>query len=250
MAPDSLSIRLRRARGSMSLAEASERSGVPMERIRMYEEGERHPYAKTLRRIATAYDVTVAELRKGLESATRGGGTVRPEPRRRRRRPAAAPAAPAAATPAMPATAHRVEVPVELAAGEDIRVVIELVIRARPAAQGGPVVESHVAIHPAAPAAPAVASGEGPATGTATDAEALPAVTETAAGPHGRPAAAGGTARAVARRRDGNGQRPAAPAAPVLPGDAGEPDQPSVPEARDPLDGFRRAYRDFRRDKR
>jgi hypothetical protein len=45
MSPESLAIKLRQARGAMSLAEAAEQSEIPEERIRMYEEGARRPYA-------------------------------------------------------------------------------------------------------------------------------------------------------------------------------------------------------------
>lgn len=84
MTPESLPVRLRQARGTMSLTDAAEHSGVPADRIRKYEEGGRRPYGKTLRRLAEAYDVPVAELagedRGGLRSGRRESSPAqRPE---------------------------------------------------------------------------------------------------------------------------------------------------------------------------
>src|SRR5512142_2349975 len=84
MSPESLPIKLRQARGAMSLAEAAEVSEIPEERIRMYEEGVRRPYGKTLRRLADVYGVRVAEL-VGSGQVMRARSRA-PEVRRRRRR--------------------------------------------------------------------------------------------------------------------------------------------------------------------
>ncbi|HEY8485622.1 MAG TPA: helix-turn-helix domain-containing protein [Longimicrobiales bacterium] len=121
MSPESLPVKLRQARGSMSLEEAAARSGISVERIRLYEEGKREPYGKTLRRLAEAYGVPAAELaaaatKRSRKTETTAAPTVR---RRRRRRVAAEQESP------------RVEVPVEVAEGQSIRVVIELIIRPR-----------------------------------------------------------------------------------------------------------------------
>ncbi len=116
MSPESLPIKLRQARGAMSLAEAAELSEIPEERIRMYEEGVRRPYGKTLRRLADVYRVRVAELV--------GAGPVRvrraPEVRRRRRR---------IAVPTEEGVP--IAVPLEVAEGQTVRLVIELVVRRR-----------------------------------------------------------------------------------------------------------------------
>ncbi len=117
MSPESLPIKLRQARGAMSLAEAAEVSGIPEERIRMYEEGVRRPYGKTLRRLADVYGLRVAELV--------GPGQVgrprsrRADVRRRRRRIAIS----SDDTP--------IAVPLEVAEGQTVRLVIELVVRRR-----------------------------------------------------------------------------------------------------------------------
>jgi transcriptional regulator with XRE-family HTH domain len=62
MSPESLPVKLRQARGTMSLARAAELSGVSEARIRLYEEGKRQPYGKTMRRLADTYGVPAAEL--------------------------------------------------------------------------------------------------------------------------------------------------------------------------------------------
>jgi transcriptional regulator with XRE-family HTH domain len=90
MTPDSMQVRLRQARGAMSLAAAAERSGIPADRIRMYEEGERQAYGKTLRRLAQAYGVSVGELRgktpSGAARSAAGGRSETQQARARRRR--------------------------------------------------------------------------------------------------------------------------------------------------------------------
>ncbi|HEX9107447.1 MAG TPA: helix-turn-helix transcriptional regulator [Longimicrobiales bacterium] len=118
MSPDSLPIKLRQARGAMSLAEAAEQSEIPEERIRMYEEGVRRPYGKTLRRLADVYGVRVAEL-VGSGQALAGRSRA-PEVRRRRRRIVAS------AEEGAP-----IAVPLEVSEGQTVRLVIELVVRRR-----------------------------------------------------------------------------------------------------------------------
>ncbi len=117
MSPESLPIKLRQARGAMSLAEAAEVSGIPEERIRMYEEGVRRPYGKTLRRLADVYGLRVAEL-VGPGEVTRARSR-RAEVRRRRRRIAVS------------ADNAPIAVPLEVAEGQTVRLVIELVVRRR-----------------------------------------------------------------------------------------------------------------------
>lgn len=118
MSPESLAIKLRQARGAMSLAEAAELSEIPEERIRMYEEGVRRPYGKTLRRLADVYGVRVAELAgPGQVVRTRARA---PEVRRRRRR---------IAVPADESSS--ISVPIEVAEGQTVRLVIELVVKRR-----------------------------------------------------------------------------------------------------------------------
>lgn len=117
MSPESLPIKLRQARGAMSLTEAAEVSGIPEERIRMYEEGVRRPYGKTLRRLADVYGLRVAELvgpGQAARARTRGA-----EVRRRRRRIA------------VPAENAPIAVPLEVTEGQTVRLVIELVVRRR-----------------------------------------------------------------------------------------------------------------------
>jgi transcriptional regulator with XRE-family HTH domain len=117
MSPDSLPIKLRQARGAMSLTEAAEAADIPEDRIRMYEEGVRRPYGKTLRRLADVYGVRVADL-LGTGQVARARSRT-PEVRRRRRR----------------ITVDNVDapiaVPLEVAEGQTVRLVIELVVRRR-----------------------------------------------------------------------------------------------------------------------
>lgn len=192
MSPESLPVKLRQARGSMSLEEAAARSGIPAERIRMYEEGKREPYGKTLRRLAEAYGVPAAELaaatKRSRKTQTTATSTVR---RRRRRRVAAEQESP------------RVEVPVEVAEGQSIRVIIELIIR---------------------PRAPLTATEPAPTASRA--AEPPPALLR----PEPTPAAS----------------RELAVASP--PGPNGKP-AVSWPRP-DPLEPFKKAYRDFRRERK
>lgn len=117
MPPETLAIKLRQARGAMSLAEAAQLSEIPEERIRMYEEGLRRPYGKTLRRLADVYGVRVAEL-VGPGQVMRPRGRA-PDVRRRRR-------IVASREEGLP-----IAVPVEVSEGETVRVVIELVVRRR-----------------------------------------------------------------------------------------------------------------------
>lgn len=118
MSPDSLPIKLRQARGAMSLAEAADLSEIPEERIRMYEEGVRRPYGKTLRRLADVYGVRVAEL-VGSGQVVRARARA-PEVRRRRRRIV------------LPAEEGApIAVPLEVREGQTVRLVIELVVRRR-----------------------------------------------------------------------------------------------------------------------
>src|SRR5512135_1622539 len=120
MSPESLPIKLRQARGAMSLAEAAELSEIPEERIRMYEEGVRRPYGKTLRRLADVYGVRVAEL-------VGSGQVVRarrqPSDVRRRRRRISGPAE----------NGVPIAVPLEVEEGQTVRLVIELVVKRREA---------------------------------------------------------------------------------------------------------------------
>ncbi len=122
MSPESLPIKLRQARGAMSLAEAAEVSEIPEERIRMYEEGVRRPYGKTLRRLADVYGVRVAEL-VGTGQVVRA--RRQPTEVRRRRRRIAVPT-----EEGMP-----IAVPLEVHEGQTVRLVIELVVKRREAEQ-------------------------------------------------------------------------------------------------------------------
>ena len=123
MSPESLPIKLRQARGAMSLVEAAEVSGIPEERIRMYEEGVRRPYGKTLRRLADVYGLRVAEL-VGPGQVARPRSR-RADVRRRRRRIAIS----SDDTP--------IAVPLEVAEGQTVRLVIELVVRRRASDSAG-----------------------------------------------------------------------------------------------------------------
>lgn len=123
MSPDSLPIKLRQARGAMSLAEAAEASDLPEDRIRMYEEGVRRPYGKTLRRLADVYGIRVADL-LGPGQVARSRARA-PEVRRRRRRIA------------IDNVDAPIAVPLEVAEGQTVRLVIELVVRRREVDAGG-----------------------------------------------------------------------------------------------------------------
>jgi transcriptional regulator with XRE-family HTH domain len=124
MAPDALPVKLRQARGAMSLADAAERSGISEDRIRSYEEGDRQPYGKTLRRLAQVYGVTAAELAATSGPARSLGVRPKeaPKPLRRRRRRAAAAAAGAPLE-------QRIEIPIDVESSQPIRLVIELILR-------------------------------------------------------------------------------------------------------------------------
>lgn len=219
MSPESLPVKLRQARRSMSLAEAAERSGIPEHRIRMYEEGERQPYGKTLKRLAEAYGIPVQEFigNGGIAAGGRRMRSPAPQTRRRRRRPRA-PLAPVGST---------LEIPVEVEAGQAVRLVIELVIRPQSAGLM--------------------------ASGTTTD-SAVPV------GSRAEPARERDTERPrpeVPSRKDPRPARvpgfvPAGTAnmpRPPAPSASAEPSR-STPAHRDPLMEFRRAYREFRRDKK
>lgn len=131
MSPDSLPIRLRNARGAMDLAEAAARSGISAERIKEYESGTRQPYRKTLKRLALAYGVSLAEL---VGPAAAGTTAPRLRARQVRRRPAQR------ETATQDTAASAIQVPVTIGADNDFRIVIELVIRIaadRPEAASG-----------------------------------------------------------------------------------------------------------------
>jgi len=197
MSPESLAIKLRQARAAMSLEEAAEQSEIPAERIRMYEEGVRRPYGKTLRRLADVYGVRVAELAgSGPVVRARSRG---PAVRRRRRRIVAP------VTEGIP-----IAVPLEVAEGQTVRLVIELFVRRRE--DQGPVEEAESA-------------ERAPARGEEAAAEPLRDV----ARPHGGGQAVGGGAPDSLRR-------------PRL------LEQPAR-EPRDPIIELKRAYRDFRHKK-
>lgn len=227
MTPESLPVRLRQARGTMSLADAAERSGVPADRIRKYEEGERQPYGKTLRRLAEAYDVAVAELigdDRGPKRPGRAQTSPPPQPERKRRRRRR----PAAGTPA-----RVVEVPVEAPAGEAVRVVIELVIR--PNASLQPSVEARAAEVQAAPAVRS-AAGSGPTP--------QPSAAQVES-PSERPASGSqSTPQHWAREPRTRRRRPKVPANTSNGGD-----QQLRPPPDEALEGFRQAYREFRRER-
>ncbi|HWV57597.1 MAG TPA: helix-turn-helix transcriptional regulator [Longimicrobiales bacterium] len=130
MSPDSLPIKLRRARGSMTLSEAAAKAEISEARIREYEEGTRHPYMKTLKKLAGAYGCTVSEL---LDSA-RNSIAVRRSPRRRPRAE----------------INDSSEAPIAAEQGREIRIVIEIVLRTEAAATAvSSAAESHQATQPA-----------------------------------------------------------------------------------------------------
>ncbi len=197
MSPDSLPIKLRQARGAMSLAEAAEASEIPEDRIRMYEEGVRRPYGKTLRRLADVYGVRVADL-VGVGQVPRARPRA-PEVRRRRRRIAVD----SAETP--------ISVPLEVAEGQTVRLVIELVVRRRDAEVG---------------AAPEDEEA-GEDVGVAARLEAVPAA----------PAPSPEVEERVAARAGGPRRRLRLP-------EPGSRQQPM-----DPILELKRAYRDFRQKK-
>ena len=111
-----LASRLREARGELSVTEVSLRTGISEARIRQYESGARHPYGKTLRRLAQGYGIPIAELSPAAAPAPQ-------EPQRvRRRRMRAQDTADGT---------HVIEIPVDLKDGESIRLSLELVLRPR-----------------------------------------------------------------------------------------------------------------------
>lgn len=217
MSLEPLPVKLRRLRGTMSLAEAAERSQIPEYRLRMYEEGVRQPYTKTLKRLAEAYGVPVSEL---LSNGAAPSTTAQPSSasstrrRRRRRRIVAA------------GGERSVEVPVEVRPGERVKIVIELIVR--PVAGQAPAAE---------PAAPTVTL-----TTRAAEPEAPP--------PAPRPAPFEPSPRRVLRAPGSFpvGRGPGR----ILQGQpATESGHDGSPDTRDdPLAEFRRAYGEFRRSRR
>lgn len=123
---EALAARLRHARGSLSLSEAASRAGIPETRIRLYEEGVRQPYGKTLRRLAEAYGTPVVEL--GAPART---PREAPPPRQRRRRRRVAPTDTGSGL-------QVIEIPVDIREGEPIRVRLELILRPRSSAPAAP----------------------------------------------------------------------------------------------------------------
>jgi transcriptional regulator with XRE-family HTH domain len=220
MSPETLPVKLRQVRGAMDIAEAATRSGVPEERIREYENGERRPYRKTLKRLAEAYGIPFAELAAGYRPRAQAGSRpARPAATRRRRRRPHGQILPAATGNVS------VQVPVEVTEDGAVRILIELVIRPAAGAMAISDVSTHVA----------------EAVTTAPVHEA-PAV---------RLERPGDTARAkpsrlgTGTRQDGTrGKLVPVPASRVGSTAAG-PDGP-----RDPLADFRRAYSEFRRQKK
>src|SRR5690606_4904263 len=218
MSPESLPVKLRQLRGTMSLAEAAERAQIPEQRIRMYEEGVRQPYSKTLKRLAEAYGVPVSELTvNGVAPRAPKAAPTRTVRQRRRRRRAV-----------LQDGERSVEVPVEVSPGERARRVIELTVRpaagqsaaesARPSAAVAlrtetVAVDAHTAAPPARLQPPAAAAAPRPLHAPAGPAPAL----------HQR------------RRPQGHAAEGAA---------AGSSD------LRDPLAEFRRAYGEFRRSRK
>jgi transcriptional regulator with XRE-family HTH domain len=218
MSLESLPVKLRKLRGTMSLAEAAERSQIPEYRLRMYEEGVRQPYTKTLKRLAEAYGVPVSELlSNGAGPATTAQPLTASAVRRRRRRRRVVASG----------GERSVEVPVEVSPGERVRIVIELIVR--PAAGQSPTAEQ--------PAAPAV-------TLTTRAGEA-------ADPPHNtpRPAPLESSPRRVLRA-PGALQPGRGPGRFPQGHSASESGHDASPDARDPLAEFRRAYGEFRRSRR
>jgi len=217
MSPESLPVKLRQLRGTMSLAEAAARAQIPEQRIRMYEEGVRQPYSKTLKRLAEAYGVPVSELTVNGGAPSSRAAPPRTVRRRRRRRRAV-----------FQNGERTVEVPVEVSPGERVRIVLELIVR--PSAG-----------QPSEPAKPAATVALQTAT-TADDARgpsllSRPQPLAASAGPRRSLHAPTGLASAFPEHR-----RPQGHAADGA--DAGNAD------LRDPLAEFRRAYGEFRRSRR
>lgn len=220
MSPESLPVKLRQARRTMSLAEAAERSGIPEHRIRMYEEGERQPYRKTLKRLAEAYGVPIQEFLGNGEATRSGRKTQAPaaQPRRRRRRPRAH----------LTATGSTLQIPVEVENGQVVRLVIELVIR--PQSTGVATSDSTIE-------SDAVTDGRA---GAARDLDTDRPRGETPARKDPWPA----RVPAFGAPSNAHGLRSPIAAAPS------DPTRSAPSDARDPLMEFRRAYREFRRDKK
>lgn len=220
MSPESLPVKLRQLRGTMSLAEAAERAQIPEQRIRMYEEGVRQPYSKTLKRLAEAYGVPVSELTgNGVALRPPKATPTRVRQRRRRRR-------------AVVQDGERsVEVPVEVSPGERVRIVIELIVRpaagqsagesARPSAAVALRTET-VAVDADAASPPARPQPPAPT--------AAPRPLHASTGPGPAPAPA------LHQRRRPQGHAAEGAAGPA--------------DLRDPLAEFRRAYGEFRRSRK
>ena len=219
MSPESLPVKLRQLRGTMSLAEAAARARIPEQRIRMYEEGVRQPYAKTLKRLAEAYGVPLSELLvNGGEASARRTAAAQPVRRRRRRRRAV-----------MRDGERTVEVPVEVSPGERVRIVLELIVRP-PAGQSTETAKpaATVAVQPS----PAVDDARAPSL------TVRPQPLAASAAPR-RSLFVPGTAPtpAVMER-----QRPQG-----YPADGADP---GALDVKDPLAEFRRAYGEFKRSRR
>jgi len=218
MSPESLPVKLRQLRGTMSLAEAAARAQIPEQRIRMYEEGVRQPYSKTLKRLAEAYGVPLSELTVNGGAPSPKAAPARTVRRRRRRRRAV-----------FQNGERTVEVPVEVSPGERVRIVLELIVR--PSAG-----QSTEAARPAATVALQT-------TDTAADDARGPSLLNrpqplaASAAPRRSLHAPTGLASAFPERR-----RPQGHAADGADG--------GTTDLRDPLAEFRRAYGEFRRSRR
>lgn len=219
MSPESLPVKLRQLRGTMSLAEAAARARIPEQRIRMYEEGVRQPYTKTLKRLAEAYGVPLSELMVNGGAASTRRAAAAPTVRRRRRRRRAV----------LQEGERSVEVPVEVSPGERVRIVLELIVR--PAAT-----QTTDAPRPT----PTIVV---PATATVDDVRASPLVT--------RPQP---SAPPTAPRRTlylaGAGSGSSFSERPRPQGETGDRADGGSSDAHDPLAEFRRAYGEFKRSRR
>lgn len=216
MSPESLPVKLRQLRGAMSLAEAAQRSQIPEQRIRLYEEGMRQPYGKTLKRLAQAYGVPVSELLgDGVASPASRTPPARAVRQRRRRRRAV-----------VQDGERSVEVPVEVTAGERVRIIIELIVRPAPgqsAETARPPATVSVRAETAVQDAPAPSLHIQPTQPAAPPPVARP--------PHVS------TGPAIPRRQPAHGH-------------AADGGRAGPADVRDPLAEFRRAYGEFRRSRR
>lgn len=219
MTADSLSVKLRQARGAMSLDDAATRSGVTAKRIRMYEQGERSPYGKTLRRLAEAYGVPVRELSED----GRDGGPPMPRavgsPRRRRRR-----------VGGQTGSGEAVEIPVQLGEGQTVRVVIELIIRQQPVTRADAIPGSPAATASPAPQEQPALPGRGE---FGSESSPRQVKLDPAALQRLRRDPRGGPVRRPARQTPGSSESASS----------------QETKATDPLNVFREAYLEFRRKK-